>query len=248
MQTDHERRRADVALVEAGLFESRAKAVEAIEAGRVAADGVPIAKASSPIRVGTALVATPAHTWVSRGGLKLDAALDHFALDVAGLACLDVGASTGGFTQVLLSRGARIVHAIDVGRDQFHASLRDDPRVVLREKTDARSLTRAAFPEAFGLITCDVSFISLTRVLPIISPLRAPAAALVVLVKPQFEVGPKASKKGIVRDTAVQAAVCEAIAELVARLGWRVIGLVPSPIAGGSGNREFLLAARHAHG
>ncbi len=240
-------KRADVALVEAGLFESRSKAVEAIEAGLVTVDGQIVAKASARIASGAALTAQSAHPWVSRGGLKLTAGLDAFGIDPSGRFCLDAGASTGGFTQVLLSRGAAHVTAVDVGHGQFHASLRDDPRITLREGCDARSLDNTKLPRPFDLLTCDVSFISLRLVLPHVLTLAVPPSEAIVLVKPQFEAGPKNVRKGIVRDPAIHDAVCRDIAALVDRLGWNVLGLVPSPIAGGDGNREFLLGLRHAH-
>ena len=239
--------RADVALVEAGLFESRSKAVEAIDAGLVTADGQVVVRASTRVRSGVALAARPAHPWVSRGGLKLVAALDRFGIDPADRTCLDIGASTGGFTQVLLSRGAAHVTAVDVGHGQFHASLRGDPRVALLEGQDARSLDAAMLPQPFDLLTCDVSFISLKLVLPNVLALAAQRSEALLLVKPQFEAGPRNVRKGIVRDPAIHEAVCRDIAVLVERLGWRVSGLEPSPIAGGDGNREFLLGARHGH-
>ncbi len=242
------RRRADVTLVEAGLFDSRAKAAAAIAAGQVTADGVPVAKASAGVRHGAVLKAAPAHPWVSRGGVKLAAALDAFEVDPGGRACLDVGASTGGFTHVLLARGARSVLAIDVGHGQMHASLRDDPRVTVREGTDARSLSVGATPNPFALLVCDVSFISLRRVLPAVLGLAERDADLVALVKPQFEAGPGVARKGIVRETAVHDAVCRDIADLVRGVGWTVTGLLPSPITGGDGNREFLLGARRSLG
>jgi 23S rRNA (cytidine1920-2'-O)/16S rRNA (cytidine1409-2'-O)-methyltransferase len=237
------RRRADRLLVERGLFDSRAKAQAAIAAGLVTAGDVPVRKASDELPLDAALRAEPAHPWVSRGGVKLAAALDHFGFDPAGHACLDVGASTGGFTHVLLARGARRVYAVDVGRDQFHASLRNEANVMLFEATDIRSLDPGRLPEPPDLLAIDVSFISLKLVLrPALALLRTPAR-LVALIKPQFEAGRRHLKKGIVRDPQVHAAVCEDIAGFVATLGWTVVGVIPSPIAGGDGNREFLLGA-----
>jgi 23S rRNA (cytidine1920-2'-O)/16S rRNA (cytidine1409-2'-O)-methyltransferase len=233
--------RADLALVAAKLFESRARAAEAIAAGLVTADGAPVAKASSRVAVGVLLSATPPHPYVSRGGVKLAAGLDLFGFDPAGLRCLDVGSSTGGFTDVLLRRGAAHVIAVDVGRDQLHPSLRGHPRVTSRESTDVRSLT---LDLPVDLIVCDASFVSLRVVLPPALSLAAPRAALVALVKPQFEAGRAALKKGIVRDPEIHAAVCVEIASFVAASGWDVLGVHPSPIAGGDGNREFLLGAR----
>ena len=234
-------KRADVALVAAGLFESRARAAEAIAAGLVTADGAPVQKAASRLRTGAVLHATPAHPYVSRGGVKLAAGLDLFGLDPAGLRCLDVGASTGGFTDVLLRRGAAHVTAVDVGRDQLHASLRGHPRLTSRESTDVRAV---ALDAPADLLVCDVSFVSLRVVLPPAFALATPRAALVALVKPQFEAGRAALKKGIVRDPAIHAAVCRDIAGFVDAAGWDLLGLHPSPIAGGDGNLEFLLGAR----
>lgn len=233
-----------MALVESGIFESRAKAGAAIAAGLVSADGVPVVKASSRVRSDVLLRASAPHPWVSRGGVKLAAGLDLFDFDPAGRRCLDVGSSTGGFTEVLLARGAAHVVAVDVGRDQFHASLRHHPRVTLRETTDIRALTAADLARPVDLVVCDASFISLRLVLPAALALATARADLVALIKPQFEAGRAALKKGIVREPAVHDAVCRDIAAMVEALGWRVIGLAPSPIEGGDGNREFLLGAR----
>lgn len=237
------RQRADRLLVERGLFESRAKAQAAIEAGLVAANEVTVRKPSEEIPIDARLRASPAHPYVSRGGLKLAAALDHFDFDPKGKVCLDVGASTGGFTQVLIERGAKCVYAIDVGRGQLHESLRARPEVVSLEETDIRSLAPARLDEAAHLVTIDVSFISLKLVLPAALALTQKPAQLVALIKPQFEAGRERVKKGVVRDAAVHAAVCDEIAALVASLGWRVVGIIPSPITGGDGNVEFLLGA-----
>ena len=228
--------------MEAGLFESRAKAAAAIAAGLVTADGVLVAKASSPIRPGAAIEASASHPYVSRGGVKLAAGLVAFAIDPAGLVCLDVGASTGGFTDALLQRGAARVVAVDVGHDQLHARLRGDTRVVSRETTDIRNL--GAAEGSFDLIVCDASFAPLRVVLPPALALATSQARLVALIKPQYEAGRAAAKKGIVRDPAVHEAVCRDAEALVESLGWQVLGVVPSPIAGGDGNREFLLGAR----
>jgi len=238
------RKRADVALVERGLFESRARAQAAIAAGLVTADGVLIRKSSDEIAESATLQATPEHRWVSRGALKLVAALDHFGFDPGGDICLDVGASTGGFTEVLLAHGANKVYAVDVGRDQLHARLRDDPAVVWLEETDIRKLDPARLTEAPEFATVDVSFISLKLVLPALDRLLRTPAHLIALIKPQFEAGRANLKKGIVRDPAVHAAVCEEIAAFARSLGWKVAGVIPSPIEGGEGNREFLLGAR----
>ena len=237
------RQRADVALVARGLAESRAKAQEAIAAGLVSVDGSPVRRASDQIDDDQVLTAERPYPWVSRAGLKLEAGLDHFGLDPAGRVCLDVGASTGGFTRVLLARGAALVHAVDVGRDQLHPSLRADPRVVSREATNARTLSAADFPEPPSLVVCDASFISLRLVLPRPLELATPQADLVALIKPQFEAGPAAVKKGIVRDEAIHARVCAEISDFIQSLGWQVRGIAPSPIEGGDGNREFLLGA-----
>jgi 23S rRNA (cytidine1920-2'-O)/16S rRNA (cytidine1409-2'-O)-methyltransferase len=235
--------RIDRLLVERGLFDSRAKAQAAIAAGRVTANAEPVRKASEEIAVDAALSATPAHPYVSRGGVKLAAALDHFGFNPKGRVCLDVGASTGGFTQVLLERGATRVYAVDVGRAQLHESLRGRPEVVSFEETDIRACTPARFRETPNFVTIDVSFISLKLVLPLALKLVAHRTQVIALIKPQFEVGPAKAKKGIVRDAALHAAVCDDISAFVTELGWRVVGIIPSPIAGGDGNVEFLLGA-----
>ena len=237
------RTRIDRLLVTRGLFESRAKAQAAIAAGLVTADGIVVGKPSDEVAADAALQAEPAHPYVSRGGVKLAAALDHFGYDPAGCVCLDVGASTGGFTEVLLARGARRVYAVDVGRGQLHERLRARAEVVSLESTDIRALDPTLLPERPDFIGIDVSFISLKQVLPASLALAQPAARLVALIKPQFEAGRQALKKGIVRDAAVQAAVCDDIAACLTTLGWTVAGVIPSPITGGDGNREFLIAA-----
>lgn len=188
-------------------------------------------------------MAVAVHPYVSRGALKLKAALDHFGFDAAGRTCLDVGASTGGFTELLLERGAAKIYAVDVGSGQLHTRLRGDSRVVSLEQTDIRKVTAGQLGTSPDLICIDVSFIPLRLVLGPTFALAAPAAQLVVLIKPQFEAGPEHNKKGIVRDTAVQQAVCADIEALVASFGWKVLGIIPSPIDGGDGNREFLLGA-----
>ena len=241
------KRRADQLLVEQGLAESRAKAQALILAGLVSAAGRRIDKAGMSLAEDAELtVAGRDHPWVSRGGLKLVQALDHFALDPAGLVALDIGASTGGFTDVLLARGASLVHAVDVGRGQLAWKLRQDPRVVVHEGVNARYLSRALISEPIDLVTCDASFIGLQTVLPAPLALAAEHAALVALIKPQFEAGPKeVGKGGVVRDPAVHRAVCERIAAwLGAQPGWRVLGITESPITGPAGNREFLIYAR----
>lgn len=238
--------RIDRLLVERGLFDSRAKAQAAIAAGLVAADDVIVAKASDEIAADAVLCAAPAHPYVSRGGIKLAAALDHFGYEPEGKTCLDVGASTGGFTDVLLKRGARRVYAIDVGRGQLHASLRARPDVVSIENTDIRALSPSLLSERPDLIVIDVSFISLKLVLPVALALAGRPAMLIALIKPQFEAGRRQVKKGVVRDPQIHTAVCDDIAAKVAGLGWTVAGIIPSPISGGDGNAEFLLGARAA--
>jgi 23S rRNA (cytidine1920-2'-O)/16S rRNA (cytidine1409-2'-O)-methyltransferase len=240
------KRRADLLLVERGAFASRAQAQAAIAAGLVRADGSTVLRPAQLLSVDAAIEAEAEHPYASRGGMKLAAALDVFDIDPAGLVCLDIGASTGGFTDVLLARSAAHVVAVDVGRDQFIARLRDDPRVTLMEGTDARSLTPEMIGTPPALIVADVSFISLAKVLPTVLPLAEAGAKLVALVKPQFEVGRgNVGKGGIVRDAAQQeGAVADVIAGIEA-LGWRMDGKIPSPIEGGDGNREFLVAASH---
>jgi 23S rRNA (cytidine1920-2'-O)/16S rRNA (cytidine1409-2'-O)-methyltransferase len=238
------RTRADQLLVARGLFESRAKAQAAIEAGLVTTDGVLVRKAAQTISTQASLVAEPAHPYVSRGGVKLAAALAYFAIEPQGKVCLDVGASTGGFTDVLLRNGARRVFAVDVGKGQLHSSLRNREEIVSLEKTDVRKLQRSQIVEPVELVVVDVSFISLKKILPQIATLAAPRAELVALVKPQFEVGRKFVRKGVVRDAAVHRALCEDLIAFAATLGWEVLGVVESPIVGGDGNREFLLGAR----
>ncbi|MGO9398990.1 MAG: TlyA family RNA methyltransferase [Xanthobacteraceae bacterium] len=237
------RERADRLLVSRGLYESRARAQAAIAAGLVTADGVPIRKASDAIATTAAIEAKPEHPYVSRGGIKLAAALDHFHLDVAGHVCLDVGASTGGFTEVLVARGAKRVYAVDVGTGQLHPRLQAHGEIVSMEQTDIRTLDPSRLAEPPDLAVIDVSFISLKLVLPAIGTLLRTPAAIVALIKPQFEAKRSAIKKGIVRDPAVHAAVCDDIAAFFASAGWRVSGVIPSPIEGGDGNREFFIEA-----
>jgi 23S rRNA (cytidine1920-2'-O)/16S rRNA (cytidine1409-2'-O)-methyltransferase len=239
-----ERQRADLLLVERGLFESRAKAQAAIAAGLVTANGIAVGKASDAIAIDAVVQAMPEHPWVSRGGLKLAAALDHFRIDPKCRVCLDVGASTGGFTHVLLERGARRIYAVDVGRGQLHQSLRGRPEVVSLEETDIRMLSPALLPEPPDLVVADVSFISLKLVLPPALALAKASADLVALIKPQFEAGRAHLKKGVVRDPQAHQAVCDDISAFVAGLGWKMLGVMPSPVTGGEGNREFLLGAR----
>ncbi len=240
-----DRLRADRLLVEGGHFESRARAQAAIAAGLVRADGRPVAKASDLLDPAARIEASPPHPFVSRGGLKLEAALDAFGFDPAGLVCLDVGASTGGFTDLLLRRGAARVYAVDVGREQLHPSLRDHARVVSLEGTDARDLDRGTIAPAPALCAIDVSFIGLRLVLPPLVPLLAEGAMVAALIKPQFEAGrDRVGRGGIVRDETVHAAVCAEIRALVDSLDFTILDVIPSPVAGGDGNREFLIGAR----
>jgi 23S rRNA (cytidine1920-2'-O)/16S rRNA (cytidine1409-2'-O)-methyltransferase len=239
------RKRADVLLVERGLFESRAKARAAIEAGGVTADGRVVAKASEMVDEEAAIAAEPAHPWVGRGALKLAHALAIWPVPVEGRVVLDVGASTGGFAEVCLARGAVRVYAVDVGRGQLHAKLVADPRVVSLEGVDARALSADLIREPPGLVVTDVSFIGLAKALPAALGLAAPGADLVALVKPQFEVGPeRIGKGGIVKDPAAQAAALDGVCGFLEAAGWRVQATAVSPIAGGDGNLEYLLWAK----
>ena len=237
------RERADRLLVARGLFESRARAQAAIAAGRVTADGVTVRKASDAISSAASIEAAPEHPYVSRGGVKLAAALDHFHIGVADRVCLDVGASTGGFSEVLILRGARRVYAVDVGRDQLHARLRGRGKIVSMEQTDIRTLDPSRLAEPPDLAVVDVSFISLKLVLPAIGTLLPPRATLIALIKPQFEAPRRELKKGIVRDAAIREAVCADIAAFLLAQGWRVRGIMPSPILGADGNAEFFVEA-----
>jgi 23S rRNA (cytidine1920-2'-O)/16S rRNA (cytidine1409-2'-O)-methyltransferase len=238
------RQRADRLLVARGLFESRARAQAAIAAGRVTADGVTVRKASDAISSAAFIEAQPEHPYVSRGGVKLAAALDHFRIDVAGRICLDVGASTGGFTEVLVLRNARRVYAIDVGRHQLHPRLRKRGKIVSMEQTDIRTLDPSRLAEPPDLAVVDVSFISLKLVLPAIGKLLQSRASMVALIKPQFEAPRRAIKKGIVRDAAIREAVGADIAGFLIAQGWRVGGRIPSPILGADGNAEFFVEAK----
>jgi 23S rRNA (cytidine1920-2'-O)/16S rRNA (cytidine1409-2'-O)-methyltransferase len=242
------KQRLDSLLVERGLVESRAKAQALVLAGKVFSGERRLDKAGMQVAPDIALeVRGQDHPWVSRGGVKLDVALNHFALSPLGLVCLDIGASTGGFTDVLLARGAERVHAVDVGHGQLAWKLRTDPRVVVHERLNARFLTRAHVTEEVGALVCDASFIGLRTVLPAGLALCALGAWAVALIKPQFEAGPgRVGKGGVVRDAALHDEVCRTIAEWWAgQPGWRVLGVVESPIKGPEGNREFLIAARH---
>jgi 23S rRNA (cytidine1920-2'-O)/16S rRNA (cytidine1409-2'-O)-methyltransferase len=240
------RQRADQLLVDRGLVESRTRAQALILAGKVFSGEQRIDKAGQALRSDAALeVRGQDHPWASRGGLKLDHALTHFNLSPQGRICLDVGASTGGFTDVLLTHGAAKVHAVDVGHGQLAWKLRSDPRVAVHEKTNARYLTRDIITDPIDALVCDASFIGLATLLPAPLALCAPGAWAVALIKPQFEAGPEAvGRKGVVRDPAVHLAVCKRIEAWWAALpGWRVLGITESPITGPEGNREFLIAA-----
>lgn len=236
--------RLDRALVERGLTSSRSKAQQAIAAGGVTVNGEIVTGADRLVSPGDMLTAAAPHPWVSRGGLKLVAGLDHFAVSPKGRFCLDIGSSTGGFTHVLLERGAAHVLAIDVGKDQFAAELRSDPRVDLREGFDARDLSAADLQEPPSLIVSDVSFISLTKALPAALALAARAATLVALVKPQFEVGRSGvGRGGIVRDPALRIEAVSTVSAWLSGQGWQPRDAILSPITGGDGNEEYLLAA-----
>jgi 23S rRNA (cytidine1920-2'-O)/16S rRNA (cytidine1409-2'-O)-methyltransferase len=237
-------KRADVLLVERGLFESRAKARAAIEAGGVSAGGAPVTRAAQMLDMEVEIVAQPAHPWVGRGGLKLDHALEHWPVAVRGAVVLDVGASTGGFTEVCLTRGAAKVFAVDVGRDQLHPRLKEDPRVVDLSGTDARDLTPEQVDAAPTLIVCDASFIGVAKVLPAALALAASGAELVALVKPQFEVGPeRIGKGGTVRDAAVRQEALKGVIDWLEARDWPVRATADSPILGGDGAHEYLLWA-----
>ena len=240
--------RADQLLVDRGLAESRARAQALILAGLVFSGERKIAKAGEALAADAPLdVRGKDHPWVSRGGIKLAHGLDHFGWDVAGAVALDVGSSTGGFTDVLLQRGAAKVFAVDVGTNQLAWSLRNDPRVVVHEKTNARYLTGAVVTEPVDIIVCDASFIGLAKVLDAALDLAKAGGRLVALIKPQFEAArAEIGKSGVVRDAAVHARVCEAAAAWLRGRGWRVDGVIASPITGPEGNVEFLIGARRS--
>ncbi|MEE2690961.1 MAG: TlyA family RNA methyltransferase [Pseudomonadota bacterium] len=243
---DDDRDRLDRRLVGAGFFESRARAQAAVKAGLVRVNGaVETRPAAAPPAEAKITVDRDAHSYVSRGGLKLEAALDAFGINPAGLVCLDLGSSTGGFTDLLLQRGAMKVYAVDVGTGQLHPRLAGDSRVVSLERTHAKDLTRALVSDPVALLVCDVSFIGLRKALPPAIELAPVGARAAVLIKPQFELGPeKIGKGGIVTATEAEvAAMIEGIEAWFGAAGWRVDGVISSPIAGGDGNREFLLGA-----
>lgn len=242
--------RLDQMLVERGLAESRAKAQAAIMAGLVFSGEKRLDKPGVTLAADTPLeLRGKPHPWVSRGGVKLAHAIEHFALKAEGRTAIDVGASTGGFTDVLLQHGAAKVFAVDVGEGQLDWRLRNDPRVVVLEKTNARHLTPAIIPDAIDCVVCDASFIGLQTVLPAALSLAQPGAWAVALIKPQFEVGrARVGKGGVVRDPVLHDEVCATINDWWAGLpGWRVLGIEPSPITGPEGNREFLIAAEKSH-
>lgn len=239
------RQRLDQALVERGLAPSRARAQAMIRAGHVTVSGKVQTKPAAEVTAAEDIaISGDVHPWVSRGGIKLAHALDVFALDVAGAVCLDLGASTGGFCDVLLSRGAAKIYAVDVGQGQLHEKLRGDARIINLESTHAKDLTRARVPDAPDVLVADVSFISLTKVLPFVLPLLSVSARAVLLVKPQFESSPAdIGKGGIVRDEAVQAAAVASVSAFLRAAGWQVSPAIDSPVTGGDGNREYLIYA-----
>ncbi|MCH7863973.1 MAG: TlyA family RNA methyltransferase [Proteobacteria bacterium] len=241
-----DKQRLDQLLVRRGLAENPTRARALVMAGRVFSDTRRLDKPGHQVAADMPLtVKGPDHPWASRGGVKLAHGLGHFGIDPKDRVCLDVGASTGGFTDVLLTGGAKRVYAVDVGHGQLDWKLRQDPRVLVLDKTNARTLGPEQVPDGVDLIVCDVSFIGLEVVLPAAMALAAPGAHLVALIKPQFEVGKgKVGKGGVVRDEALQDEVRERISAWIGgREGWRVLGITESPITGAAGNREFLIAA-----
>jgi len=236
--------RLDQALVARQLAPSRARAAAAIAAGLVTVDGIVARKASQLVAPDARLVAQAPFETVSRAGLKLKAALDAGGPDPSGLICLDLGASTGGFTDLLVQRGARRVYAVDVGHGQLHATLAADPRVVNLEGTDARRLDDVLVPDPVDMLVADLSFIGLAKALPAGLARVKPGGAVILLIKPQFEAGPNAGKRGVIRDEALHAAICDRVVAEIATLGVAVERVMPSPIEGGDGNREFLLMGR----
>ena len=234
----------DLLLVERGLFESRTRARAAIEAGLVVADGKVVLKASETIVTDAELSAQAAHPFVSRGGVKLSGALEQYPIEIEGHVCVDVGASTGGFTEVLLANGASLVFSIDVGHGQLHPSLHGHPRIVSMEETDIRSFEGKRLPARPDVVVIDVSFISLKAVLPVALSLAAAPMSLLALIKPQFEAARKHSKRGIIRNAMVHQEICDDIVAFAASLGCTDIHVFPSSITGGDGNIEFFLGAR----
>jgi 23S rRNA (cytidine1920-2'-O)/16S rRNA (cytidine1409-2'-O)-methyltransferase len=244
----YKKTRLDRLLVEIGLAPTRSRAADLIRRGCVKVAGEPLLKPGALVEPHAELALSPeASPYVSRGGLKLEAALDEFGFDPRGGVALDIGASTGGFTDVLIARGAAKVYAVDVGSGQLHSKLRVNPKVISLESTDARTLGPSAIREEVTAIVADVSFISLTQALPAALCLAAPGAWLVALVKPQFEAGREAiGKGGIVRSAANRKKAVEKVQAFIEEAGWKVVGVIASPIPGGSGNEEFLIGASHA--
>ena len=238
------RKRVDVLLVERGLFESRARARAAIDAGLVIANDKQIQKPSEVIPANAVLQAQPAHPWVSRGGVKLAGALEQYPIEIEDHICLDVGASTGGFTEVLLANGASLVFAIDVGHNQLHPSLHGHPKIVSMEATDIRQFEGKRLPARPDIVVIDVSFISLKAVLPVALSLAAAPMQLLALIKPQYEAERKYSKHGIIRNAMVHQEICDDVTAFAATLGCTDIQVFPSSIKGGDGNIEFFLGAR----
>jgi 23S rRNA (cytidine1920-2'-O)/16S rRNA (cytidine1409-2'-O)-methyltransferase len=234
--------RLDVWLAEHGLAESREKAQALVMAGRVRLDGRPATKPGARVREGVAVDVAPGRAHVGRGALKLEGALDALGVDPRGRIAVDVGASTGGFTETLLARGALRVYAVDVGRGQLHEKLRQDPRVVVLDRTNARNLSADRLPERCALAVVDVSFISVRKILPALLSVLAPGAETVVLVKPQFEVGRfQVGRGGIVKDSALHLQALLDVAAAAQAVGYAVRGACPSPLPGSEGNREFFL-------
>ena len=238
--------RVDQLLVERGLAESRTRAQALIMAGLVFSGDRKLAKSGDTLPGDAPLeVKGRDHPWVSRGGIKLDHGLTHFSWDVAGAVAIDVGSSTGGFTDVLLARGAARVYAVDSGTNQLAWKLRQDPRVVVHEQLSARLLTADHIPKPIDLIVCDASFIPLAKVLPVPMGFARPGARLLALIKPQFEAGREdVGKRGVVRDPAVHGRVCREVSAWLEKQGWRIDGITSSPITGPEGNVEFLIAAQ----
>jgi 23S rRNA (cytidine1920-2'-O)/16S rRNA (cytidine1409-2'-O)-methyltransferase len=243
----YKKTRLDQLLVDSGLAPTRSRAADLVRRGCVSVGGVPAAKPGALVRADASVAVTPeGSSYVSRGALKLETALDSFGFETEGRVALDIGASTGGFTEVLLARGAAKVYAVDVGRDQLHAKLRANPRVVVLEATDARSLDASLVREQVGAIVADVSFISLTLALPAALSLAAPDAWIVALVKPQFEAGRKAvGKRGVVRKEADREKAVTRVWQFLEEKGWKVLGVTLSPVLGRGGNQEFLIGASH---
>lgn len=239
------RKRIDQLLVERGEAESRTRAQALVMAGLVFSGEQRIAKPGQQVREDAAItVKGRDHPWVGRGGVKLDHAIAHFGLDITGAAAMDIGSSTGGFTQVLLHHGAAHVFAVDVGTNQLDWKLRQDPRITVLEQTNARALTPALIDRMCNLVVCDASFIALAKVLEVPLALAGPQAQLVALIKPQFEVAKgEVGKGGIVRDEALHGRVCDEVCAWLEASGWQVAGLTPSPITGTEGNVEFLVHA-----